>query len=241
MTPDELKLITDPLPDAFLLLSDSGSIIAANPAACELLHTDDLVGLALSDFVMDPASKVRDSLEQWTASPKIIATSFNLRADGTGVPLRCAGRLIQAGNTTEPSLILAHCTHEARAPASNLVDQLKSEIEALQKQLIQQKAQDSQQIAVLRTAAAVFAHEIANPLNAVSTCMQILQTEIEHNDRNSVVHDMIESASIEIERLTRLLNDFRSFARPRYNHPVTAPRGWGGGVESSTPPGSYRF
>jgi signal transduction histidine kinase len=86
----------------------------------------------------------------------------------------------------------------------------------LQRQLVQQRAHDSQQIAGLRTAAAVFAHEIANPLNAVSTCMQILQTEFEHyNDRDSVIHGMIESASAEIERLAILLNDFRSFARPQ--------------------------
>jgi signal transduction histidine kinase len=92
---------------------------------------------------------------------------------------------------------------------------LKNEIDSSQRQLVRQKAQDSQQIAVLRTAAAVFAHEIANPLNVVSTCMQILQTENErHNDRNSV-QDMIESAATEIEHLTRLLNDFRSFARPQ--------------------------
>jgi signal transduction histidine kinase len=46
--------------------------------------------------------------------------------------------------------------------------------------------------------------------------MQILQTENErHDDRTLVVHDMIESAATEIERLTRLLNDFRSFARPQ--------------------------
>jgi signal transduction histidine kinase len=100
--------------------------------------------------------------------------------------------------------------------AGDLVDRLKNEIEALQKQLIEQKAQDTQQIAVLRTAAAVFAHEIANPLNAVSTCVQILEMEIEHRmDLNSVVHDLIESASTEIERLTSVLNDFRSFARPQ--------------------------
>jgi hypothetical protein len=40
---------------------------------------------------------------------------------------------------------------------------LKNEIEALQKQLIQQKAQDTRQITVLRTAAAVFAHESPIP------------------------------------------------------------------------------
>ena len=144
------------------------------------------------------------------------AKSFNLHTDGASVPVRCEAGLLQAGNTKTPALILARCVRENEAPASYLVDQLKNEIETLQKQMLQQKAQDTQQIAVLRTAAAVFAHEIANPLNTVSTCMQILQMENEpHTDRNSVAQDMIESASTEIERLTKLLNDFRSFARPQ--------------------------
>jgi PAS domain S-box-containing protein len=216
LTLDEVKLITELLPDAFILLSDSGSILTANPAAHELFGTDHLVGLALADLITDPPSKVSDWLNRWSSSRRMIANSFNLQSDGTGVPVRCEGGLLQAGNTNNPALILARCSRENDAPAAEIVDQLKKEIEALQRQLVQQKAQDGQQIAVLRTAAAVFAHEIANPLNAVSTCMQILQTENErHDDRNLVVHDMIESAATEIERLTRLLNDFRSFARPQ--------------------------
>jgi signal transduction histidine kinase len=216
LTPNEVKLITELLPDGFLLLSDSGSILTANPAAHQLFHTDHLVGLALADLVTDPASKVSEWLNRWSASRGMIGYSINLHTDGIGVPVRCEGGLLQAGNTNTPALILARCFRENDAPAADVVRQLKNDIASLQKQLIQQKAQDSQQIAVLRTAAAVFAHEIANPLNAVSTCMQILQTENErHSDGNSVVQEMIESASTEIERLTRLLNDFRSFARPQ--------------------------
>lgn len=217
MTPDELKLITDLLPDAFILLSASGSILGANRAAHELFRTDHLIGLALSDFVTDPASKVSDSLDQWTASRRLSAVSFNFRTDGTGVPVYCEGRLIQAGETNQTALILVRCTHKQGPSAGDLVDRLQNEIEVLRNQLIQQKTLDSQQIAVLRTAAAVFAHEIVNPVNAVSTCMQILQTEIERyiNRDARLIHDLIESAYAELERLTKVLNDFRSFARPQ--------------------------
>ena len=87
MTPDELKLITDLLPDAFILLSTSGSIRAANRAAHQLFRTDHLVGLALDDFVTDPPSKISDSIEQWTASPVWLPISFNMRAGGRGSSL----------------------------------------------------------------------------------------------------------------------------------------------------------
>jgi signal transduction histidine kinase len=216
VTPDEFRLISDLLPDALILLSDTGSILTANATAHKLFQTDHLVGRALADFLADPRSEVSEWLSHWSASPRMIANSFNLHTDGTGVSVGFEGGLLQAGDTNIPALILVRCMRKNEAPVADLVGQLKNEIESLQKQLIQQRAHDSQQIALLRTAAAVFAHEIANPLNAVSTCMQILKSEIDHvNERKSVFHDMIESASAEIERLARLLNDFRSFARPQ--------------------------
>ena len=216
LTPDGIKRIIDLLTDAFILLSDSGEILTANAAAHELFQTDHLAGLALADLVTDPASTVSDWLNRSSASRQMIAASLNLRADDTSVPVGCEGGLLQAGDTINPALILVRCMRRNEAPNADLLENLKSGLDSLQKQLVQQKAQDSQQIIMLRTAAAVFAHEIANPLNAVSTCMQILQAKNErHNDRDSVVHAMIESASAEIERLTRLLNDFRAFARPQ--------------------------
>jgi nitrogen-specific signal transduction histidine kinase len=192
LTPDDVKLISDLLPDAFILLSDSGSILTANAAAHELFRRDQLAGLALADLITDPASELSDWLKHSTASRRMTANSFNLHTDGTGVPVGCESGLLQAGDTNTPALILVRCMRKSGLPAIESVDQLKSEIESLQRQLVQQRAHDSQQIAGLRTAAAVFAHEITNPLNAVSTCMQILQTEFEHyNDRDSVIprHD----------------------------------------------------
>jgi PAS domain S-box-containing protein len=156
LTLDEVELITELLPDAFILLSESGSILTANRAAHELFRTDHLVGLVLADLVTDPPSKVSDWLNHRSSSRRMIATSFNLQSDGTSVPVGCEGGLLQAGNTDNPALILARCSRENEAPTAELVDQLRNEIESLQRQLVQQKAQDSQHIAVLRTAAGVF-------------------------------------------------------------------------------------
>jgi PAS domain-containing protein len=125
LTPHEVKLITDLLPDAFILLSDSGSILAANSAAHELLQTDHLVGLALLDLVTDPAPKVSDWLNDWTASRRMI--SFNLHRDGAGVPVCCEGGLLQAGDASNPSLILVRCIGKNQAQAADLVDRLNNE------------------------------------------------------------------------------------------------------------------
>jgi hypothetical protein len=81
---------------------------------------------------------------------------------GAGVPVWCEAVSFRPATQTRLAF-LARCTHKHQTSADDSVDRLKNEIEALQKQLIQQKAQDTRQITVLRTAAAVFAHESPIP------------------------------------------------------------------------------
>ena len=61
-TPDDFELTTDVLPDALLLLSASGSIVAADSAAQDFFHSEHRVGLSFSELVTDPEPKVTNSL-----------------------------------------------------------------------------------------------------------------------------------------------------------------------------------
>ncbi len=66
-------------------------------------------------------------------------------------------------------------------------------------------------MAALKHTAAIFAHEIANPLNGISAILQVLtQQPMQSEQSRSLLHDAIG----EINRLGSLLNDFRSYARP---------------------------
>jgi signal transduction histidine kinase len=68
----------------------------------------------------------------------------------------------------------------------------------------------------LGTTAAVFAHEIANPLNGISTSLQIVSDLLDDADYdNPALRETIHGANQEIRRMTSLLGDYRSLARPQ--------------------------
>jgi signal transduction histidine kinase len=79
----------------------------------------------------------------------------------------------------------------------------------------EQKARESERLALLGTKALIFAHEVANPLTGISTSLQLVQSEFERREFNdSFLTDTLHSVLREIDRLGSLLNEFRSLARP---------------------------
>ncbi|HEU4345832.1 MAG TPA: PAS domain S-box protein [Candidatus Binatia bacterium] len=85
-----------------------------------------------------------------------------------------------------------------------------------ERKLIQDKLQESERLAAMGTTAAVFAHEIGNPLNALSTTLQFLKRQVTTNKENDTafLSSTLESVLHEIDHLGSLLGDFRSLARP---------------------------
>ena len=70
-------------------------------------------------------------------------------------------------------------------------------------------------LAILGTTAAVFAHEIGNPLNGLSTSLQILSQMLRGSNYDPVLVETVDLSRQELQRLTALLNDYRAFARPQ--------------------------
>jgi signal transduction histidine kinase len=63
---------------------------------------------------------------------------------------------------------------------------------------------------------AMFAHEIANPLNAISTSLEVVEMELDGKPGlDTRVKSILESSTQEILRLGSLLNEFRTIARPQ--------------------------
>lgn len=103
-----------------------------------------------------------------------------------------------------------------RDPAGKLTGFAKVVRDITERKAAEQRVQDAERLAALGTTAAVFAHEIANPLNGLSSSLQIvteLLAEAEFHD--PLVQETIQAADQEIQRLTSLLKDYRSLARPQ--------------------------
>jgi signal transduction histidine kinase len=75
-----------------------------------------------------------------------------------------------------------------------------------------------EELASLGTLAANLAHEIRNPLNALSLNLEMLQEDL---TRSEVESETARLARHEVDRLSQLVNDFLVYARPR--PPVVAP------------------
>lgn len=76
--------------------------------------------------------------------------------------------------------------------------------------------EDTKDSPALRTAAAAFTHEVANSLNGIFACLQLL--DMKARDQGSwdpELKSLVESATEEIKRLGSLLRDFRAFSQPQ--------------------------
>lgn len=74
----------------------------------------------------------------------------------------------------------------------------------------EQKLRD-ERLAVLGQMAASVAHEVRNPLSAISNCLAVLKTESGLESRSQTALEIIQD---EVQRLSKLTSDFLTFGRP---------------------------
>ncbi len=77
---------------------------------------------------------------------------------------------------------------------------------------LEERRRLDEELASLGTLAANLAHEIRNPLNALSLNLEMLQEDL---TRSAVESETARLARHEVDRLSQLVNDFLVYARPR--------------------------
>lgn len=205
------------LPEATLLVYGNGIILGSNSAARELFDCDFEQGGSLNSLVSDSPEKVLRCLRLWSSSRQFLPASLQInRVDGP-VVIRCDGATVEPATRYEPSLLLLRCVIRGESATTKFFIQLSEQINSLWKQIAEQKARDHDRLSSLATAAAVFAHEVANPLNGIGMSVQLLEKElIQTHELPPLLRESIFEANKEIARLSSLLRDFRSFARTQF-------------------------
>ena len=78
------------------------------------------------------------------------------------------------------------------------------------------KSQETERLALVGTMAAVFAHEVANPLSGLSASLGFVENDLEEKDFDvPFLRATVQGAMREVDRLVTLLNEFRSLAVPQ--------------------------
>jgi PAS domain S-box-containing protein len=82
---------------------------------------------------------------------------------------------------------------------------------------VREKLREKEQMAAIGTAASMLAHEIGNPLNGISTTVQLLEHFVSRENLSSAqpMLSSIQDLKSEIHRLTTLLNEFKNIAWPQ--------------------------
>ncbi|HEX7840791.1 MAG TPA: ATP-binding protein [Kofleriaceae bacterium] len=92
------------------------------------------------------------------------------------------------------------------------------ELDTEEKLVARERKSQADRILAMQTMSAGLAHEVRNPLNAAMLQLELLERRLQRTAPDPRLTEPTELAQKEIERLTKLLNEFLVFARPPELH-----------------------
>ncbi len=187
---------------AIYILDPNGYVVSWNTGAERIkgYQANEIVGKHFSRFY--PPDDLRNNIPK--RNLEIAATKG--RYEDESLRLRKDGSVFWAN-------VVITAIHD---PSGNLTGFAKVVRDITERKASEQRVNETERLATLGTTAAVFAHEIANPLNGLSTSLQIMTDLVnESSYENPLLRETLEGAHQEIQRLTMLLGDYRSLARPQ--------------------------
>ncbi len=183
--------IVDTIPAGLLTLNLDGFIISANPGARQIFKIDALEGLDLKAMLPDFAGEIEKHLAG--------ASKAQDAQEKVEIPLKR-----ESDNLLLQAQILPH-----QSNPSDILVVLEdvTELRRLELTLLHQ-----QKLAAIGGLASGIAHELGNPLAAISANIQYLEPKIRIDDETD--KKLISNTHREIARLGRLIGEFKDYAKP---------------------------
>jgi PAS domain S-box-containing protein len=181
------------LRDAVIMLSNDGCIIDMNSAAELLLgfSLDDVLGRPVEDVVI---------------APSIFSTSLDNAMNST--PIHDIGVIEihhRTGFSIPVKMELIPILHGSKTPKIMVLMKDMSEITE-----ISLRSEQLEHRALLGEFIAAFAHDARNPINNITSSLQLLTHQLPENDPNRQIVSRLEE---DCERLSQMMESFLSFSR----------------------------
>jgi two-component system sensor kinase FixL len=192
------RAIIESAVDAIIVCDRRGRIESFNPAAERLFGygADEVIGRNVSMLMPDPYSREHDGYMArylQTREPRII-----------GIGREVAGRR-QDGSTFPLHLSVGEAVIDGESKFTGIVRDLSERV-AMESKLRQESG-----LARVGELAAVLAHEVKNPLAAVSGAVQMLSTYLPTGgEEQQVIKEVLQR----VDALNKLMSDMLLFARP---------------------------
>jgi len=198
----QLRSLISTTQDAVITIDREGRILLFNPAAERIFGytRGDVQGQFVQTLMPDPyASEHNDYIARYEQSGKAraigrIRTVAARRKNGEVFPIELSVAEITTPDETTYGAFIRDISDKVR----------------LQEQLVERE-----RLAAIGTTAAIFAHEIGNPLNSMFMTGQLLERYIakNHDQIDQKAGETLQNLMSEIKRLSALLSEFRSLAR----------------------------
>lgn len=179
--------------EALITLDDNYCITDANPSALEMLgySADDIIRLPVQDVLVGPEDVLPTILDaaghQRTSSRSHLVLH---RRDGTPFPVQLRVEPFSQASMTRHLVVLNDLS---------------------EKQAIENQTETLTQRALLGEVSAIFAHEVRNPINNITTGVQLIASRLGKDHKLSPSLERIRN---ECTRLDRLMTDVLFFSRP---------------------------
>jgi len=193
-TKKEQELYFQAVNDAVLTLDSKLRVLRANQAALSMLGYphDQLLGMEVQDVLVGPSDLMTTLLDVLGHQRRADRAHVTLhRRDGTPFPVTV--RAVPQEDDAAPTRVVLVLSDQSEQKA------------------IEDQTETLAQRALLGEVAAIFAHEVRNPINNISTGLQLVASRLgsDHPQYKS-----IERVRGECNRLDQLMEDVLFFARP---------------------------
>ncbi len=179
--------------DGVLTLDPSLDVLRANAAAARMLgyRPEELVTLPIQEVLVGPPDIMTTLLDAVGHQRPAERARLTLhRRDGTPFPVQLRAIPIPSGAGSRMLIVLS---------------------DQSERKAIEDQAEILTQRALLGEVAAIFAHEVRNPINNISTGLQLVASRL---GADHPQHTSLERIRNECTRLDQLMEDVLFFARP---------------------------